>query len=153
MEKAVLHLFFVLILLFMPFFNCEPTEVCTAPWHLRPNPSAEVLLCHSNRMNLSLQKRLQCVAASGCWVSALLSWETMKFMWRSIEGTLLQALGYAARQCCGDSNPWSWGCRGRRSLSTAASDKHCTATLGSENCFILLHVALLQGQVSLFFRI
>lgn len=94
----------------MLFCSCEPTKVCTAPWQLRRHPSAEVLLFHSNRMNSAgLQKRLQCLAASGYWVSALLSWESMRFMCRRVEGTLLQALGYAARQCCGDSNPWSWG--------------------------------------------
>lgn len=43
--------------------------------------------------------------------------------------------------------------QGRRSLNNAASDKHFTATLGSESWFILLHVALLQVQLSLFFWI
>lgn len=29
---------------------------------------------------MNLQKRLQCLAASGCWVSALLSWESVRLM-------------------------------------------------------------------------
>lgn len=33
------------------------------------------------------------------------------------------------------------------------SEEHCTATLGTEACSILVHVVLLQGQVSLLFRI
>lgn len=32
-------------------------------------------------------------------------------------------------------------------------DKHCTTTPGSETCSVLLHVAVLQGQASLFCRI
>lgn len=72
----------------------------------------------------SQQRRLQCLAASRCWVSALLSWETMRFTCRSVEGTTLQAAGL---QCFGE---WSMilglGGEGAEDLrALQPSDKHC----------------------------
>lgn len=46
------HLVFVLILLFITFRSCEPTEVCAVHWRQRPGPSTEVWLCYSTRLNL-----------------------------------------------------------------------------------------------------
>lgn len=95
---------------------------------------------------MSLQKRLKCFVASGCWVSALLSWESMRFMQEG-RGDFAASTGLMLPV----NAIHGLGAAGEKIPEHCSFCKHFTAMLGNKNCFILLHLASLQVQLSLFF--